>query len=187
MRCVFQADTFAGAGNGTIKFLKQRHKLRDKLGTFGTNILRFGGHLLVVNIQHLGIGLFVAFQQRIAVLQRLVVPDERRQIGLVVLRNGHIQKSATRIATFVYQIQVGRRHQHHRQQPDMVRQTFVLLLIAPETFFCTAFHRTRHHFGDTLTFKLALNHKKIGIVFDDLRIDRIEMALAKRQIINNIQ
>ena len=120
MRCVFQADTFASAGNGTIKFLKQRHKLRDKLGTFGTNILRFGGHLLVVNIQHLGIGLFVAFQQRIAVLQRLVVPDERRQIGLVVLRNGHIQKSATRIATFVYQIQIGRRHQHHRQQPDMV-------------------------------------------------------------------
>ena len=187
VRLIMQLYALAIACYSTIKSLKHRREAFDKLPTSRIDILGFCSHLHLIYLKHRRIGHSILFQQRIPTLQCLIISHQRNQIRLVILRDNHIHKSASLIATLVNQILVRWRNQHSWYQPNMVGHTLIVLFVAFELFLCSAFHCCRNQLLLSCYFILALKHKKLLIVMYQLRVNCIQMAFSERKIIYRIQ
>lgn len=70
----------------------------------------------------------------------------------------------------------------------MIRQSLILFFIAFELLFLSSSYGTIDFFYRVIgEFVFSLKHAEIGMMANNLRIDRICMAFAKRQIVDSIQ
>ena len=174
-----------------IDVLKERDELVDKGAAFGKQLFAVRGHFALPDVEQGCIRFLLHLQQGITLLECLVIVSKSVDIGPVILRDDHIHQPAAFVATAIDEQRVGGRDKDNRYQPDVLRQTSILLLVALEMLFRTTFHSTIDtHFICCLGMVFAigaLQHKKILIVVHDLRVDGREGTSAERQVIDGIQ
>ena len=136
-------------------------------------------HLLPYRHQFL-LGFNIRFQQGIPLHQRLVITNKRLQVFAVELRNHDIHKTTAFFTPAGYQQRISRRYQNQRNESDMVGQTGILLLIPLKLFLLFPFQPTIHLFGFLcISFIKSLNNKKVLIMTDVLRVNRIRRTFAE--------
>ncbi len=188
MRNISQSHCLAAGRDIPIISLEYGHKLAHERIAGGIYSFAGGSHLLLPYIHNLRIRLCLHLQQGVTLLKSLVITAESVNITAVILRYYHVHQPAPLLASAINEQRVGRCHHHNRYQPDMVRQTIILFPVALEMLLCSSFHATIHCFRLTIVGKIsAFKHKKVTIMTNHLRIDRILRASAKRHIIHRIQ
>ena len=171
-----------------IECLERRDELVDELTTLAVHHLAGGRHHLLPHTEQLLVRFLFGFQQRVALLQCLVVSDQCLQVFLIVLRNHHIHEAATLLTSTGNELCVRRRHHNQWNKANVVRKAGILLLVALEHLLLTALHATVHLFHiPQLRLVKALDDKKILVVHHVLRIDRIRSTLAEREVIHRIE
>ena len=155
-------------GYKSVDFLKNGYEFFYKILTTCINIVAvFHHHLLPYFVQRF-VGQGFLFQQGIALFQRIVVVQQRVQIGFIVLRYHAVHKFTSFVAAVSYQFIVTRRNQHQGQQPDMIGQPVVFLFISFEMFFLPPFHAAVYFLFRIAKCIFPLQHKEISIVFNIL-------------------
>ena len=120
VRDILQRYLFPLHRDALIDVLEDGHQLAHKLVTLPIDHLARFRHLLFPKFHEHRVRLLLHLQQRVALLQRLVVIGQRLDITVVVLRNHHIHQTAAFLAASLDENGVGRRHIHQRNQPDML-------------------------------------------------------------------
>ena len=188
MRLISQVHHFLSLRNVCIERLENRYELFDERTTLPIDHLTRGCHHFFPNLEEFIIGCRLALEQRIPLLQCLVVSDQCFEVFLVVLRYHHIHETTALLAPTRNQVGVGRRNHHQRNEANVVGQAGIFLLIALELLLLASLHATIHLFGIArFRFIHPLNHKKVLLVHHVLRVDGIRGTLAERQIIHRIQ
>jgi hypothetical protein len=121
-------------------------------------------------------------------LQSVVVANQRIHVFFIELRDNHIDKSATFIASSQNNFVVGRRNHHQRNKTYMIGEPVVILFVSFELLFLMSSDSAINFLGLPIRNIISpLNHAHIGIVTYDLRIDGIDMTFTKRKIIYGIE
>ena len=96
------------ARNMLVNLLKQRHQFAHKRLSLGIEHFSVHRHLLFPEFHQRGIRFLLHLQQRISLLQRLVVVVQRLDIRIVVLRNHHIHQLSSLLASAFYERNIRR-------------------------------------------------------------------------------
>ena len=113
----------------------------------------------------------------------IVITAQCINIGVVILRDDHVHQASPLFADSFYQQGVSRSHYNEGYQSDMLRQTFILLLVAFEVFLLSTLHangdeqrrgfRTPIHIAIPFVFVLSFYDAKRFTMTNHLRIDGI--------------
>ena len=188
MRLIAERHLLAILRDVLIDLLKHRYQFLHESLPLPVDHLTMKRHLLLPDLQEFQVGLLLHLQQRVALKQGLVVAVERLDISVVVLRDYHIHQPPALLAATFDEQGVARRNEDKGYQPDVLRQSLILLLIALEVLLRAPFHSAidRGRICRVIIVE-PLQHEEVLIMADHLRVDARIGTMAERQVIDRIQ
>ena len=176
------------AGNVAVDLLEYGYEGFDESAPLLVDRLSLGCHLLFQHVEQGCVRLFFHLQQGVALLKRFVVAVERLDVSGVVLCNSHVHEVAPLLAAAFDEHRVRRRDKDKGDESDVLRQAFVLFLVAFEVLLLSALHTAIHLVGVAVVASVGtLEHEEVGIVGDERRVDVGEGTPTKREVIDGIQ
>ena len=142
MRGIRQAYLFLLLGYEAIETLECGNEEFHIPFPFLIDIGAHPSHFLFQQGHQFVVGLFLLLEQGVALLQRLVVPNESIQIRMVILRDDDVQEVSALLAASCYEPLVGRGDHDERDEAYMVGYSPICLLASPEHFLLALFQTT---------------------------------------------
>ena len=107
---------------------------------------------------------------------------------MVILRYHHIHQSPTLVATAVNEQRIRWRDKDDGYEPNVLRQSLVLLLVPLEVLLRASLHATVDRKLIAIArFIGAFYHEEVLLVVDHLRINSGEGTTTERQIVDRIE
>ena len=149
------------------------------------NLCCHGCHLRIVDAEHLLVG--ADFEVAVAVGEGGVVAHCSIEVALVQLRDKGVYVATALICRVADKRGVGRRHNNHRHQADMVRQTLVDLVVALYDLRSTTLIGANNPFvAVAVGAVVALQDKELLTVAHALQVGHRQRRLTHREVIYRI-
>ena len=180
---VFDGHLFAVAGDALVIMLEDGGEFADKGIATLVDAFALEGHLFLPEADDLRIGLGLLLEHGVALLQSLVVAVDGLHVGVVVLRDDHVHEAAALLAATVDEEGVGGGDHDQGDESDVLRETAVLLFVAPEVLLRAALHAA----GDGDFAIIPFEHQEVLAVADDGGVDGIGSGVAEGEEIDGIE
>ena len=174
------------AGNAVVILLEQRHEHLDKARAGGIERLAVLDELRIPEDHHGLIPLAVVphlLEQAVALLESLIILYKVLEILAVGLRNDTVDELATEVAAAGDELLVVGRHHDEGELADMRRERLVDLLVPAHLL---ALATPEDATGD-IGAVMAVDGEELLADADVLHIDRVEIALAEREIVDGVE
>ena len=185
LRTVRELDLLAVARKTAVALLDEGPQAGDILAAPRMDEPSVLGELAVVDGEHRLVG--HVLEQPVALGQHGVVAHDGRQIGAVELRDEAVEVAAPLVGRIADERRVGRRDNHHGDEPHVVRQPLVLLAVALEHLAPLAGKGAGDQLGASGVGQVApLDHEEICAVADALTVGHAERRLAHREVVDRL-
>ena len=126
-------------------------------------------------------------QQLVALVQCFLVLQQVVEIAFVGLRYDPVDELAPEVAAAHDDVLVLRRNNHQRYFPYVFSKSLIGLFVPPHLLCLTFFLDAGHRYHVLPYLVVAMDGKEFLSAADVLAVDRIEKALAERQVVDGIQ
>ena len=178
---IVKSYRLASGGYLIVELLEQRHQFLDEGIALTVYLFSCLRHLFLPYLQHQRVRdrctPLRLLQQDIPLLVCIVISGKGIDIGTVVLGDDHIHQSTALLTASLYQQGVRGGHHHQRDEPDMLGESLVLLLVPLEVLLLSPLHAAGDELGVLRVLRvlrvLPFYHKERLVMADHLRVYRV--------------